>query len=241
MQDHHNKRFATTHWTLILTARNPSSPEAHEALSTLCVQYWYPLYAFLRRQGHAADKAEDLTQGFFSRLLEKKYLNDARPDRGRFRTFLLASLKHFVLNERDRDQAVKRGGRIRAIPFEVETAEGLYAAEPRDDSTPETLFERRWALTVLDQAMATVRAEYADAGKSQLFEHLKPYLGGEGDARPYAEVAATLDMTEGALRVATHRLRHRFGAAVRALIANTVSTPGEVDEELRHLSTVVRR
>jgi RNA polymerase sigma factor (sigma-70 family) len=237
----HARRFATTRWTLVLTARDASSPDARQALETLCAQYWYPLYAFLRRQGYDADKAQDLTQGFFARLLEKRYLDDVQPERGRFRTFLLTSLKHFVLNEHDREQAVKRGRGVRVVPLEIETAEGLYALEPRDDMTPERLFERRWALTVLDQTLTKVRGEYATAGKDALFDRLRPYLVREDDTQPYTTLGPELGMTEGAVRVAVHRLRRRFAALLRTEIANTVSNDQEVEAEIEYLAAVVRR
>ena len=235
------RRFATTRWTLVLTARDASSPDARQALEMLCAQYWYPLYAFLRRQGYDAEKAQDLTQGFFARLLEKHYLDDVRPERGRFRTFLLTSLKHFVLNEHDREQAVKRGRGVRVLPLEIETAEGLYALEPRDDTTPERLFERRWALTVLDQTLTKVRSEYAAAGKDALFDRLRPYLVREDDTQPYTTLGPELGMTEGAVRVAVHRLRRRFAALLRTEIANTVSNDQEVEAEIEYLAAVVRR
>ena len=241
MPDQSPRGFATTRWSLVYSARDPSAPEAREALSELCTLYWYPLYAFLRRQGYDAPKAEDLTQGFLARLLEKRYLDDVRADRGRFRSFLLTAVKHFALNERDREMTIKRGGGTRVVPFELATAEGLYTAEPRDNVTPETLFERRWAATVLEHALSRIRAEYTEAGKAPLFELLNPYLAGEEDVRPYAELATDLGMTEGAVRVAVHRLKRRFGMTLRALIADTVSTPLDVEEELRHLAAVVRR
>jgi RNA polymerase sigma factor (sigma-70 family) len=235
------RRFATTRWTLVLNARDASSPDARQALEALCAQYWYPLYAFLRRQGYDAEKAQDLTQGFFARLLEKHYLDDVRPERGRFRTFLLTSLKHFALNEHDREQAIKRGRGVRIVPLEIETAEGVYALEPRDDMTPERLFERRWALTLLDQSLSRVREEYAGAGKAALFDRLRPYLVREDDAEPYTALGPELGMSDGAVRVAVHRLRRRFAALLRAEIANTVSSEQEVEAELEYLSTVVRR
>ena len=235
------RQFVTTHWTLVLAARNESSPDARQALEELCRMYWYPLYAFLRRQGYDSDKAQDLTQGFFARLLEKHYLDDVRPERGRFRTFLLTSLKHFTLNEHDREQAIKRGRGVRVVPLEIETAEGLYALEPRDDVTPESLFERRWALTLLDQALARVRREYVEAGKETLFDQLRPYLVREDDARAYTELGPELGMSEGAIRVAVHRLRRRFAAVLRAQIANTVSSDQEIEAELEYLLAVVRR
>jgi RNA polymerase sigma factor (sigma-70 family) len=235
------RKFVTTHWTLVLSARDESSPDGRQALEELCRTYWYPLYAFLRRQGYDADKAQDLTQGFFARLLEKRYLDDVRPERGRFRTFLLTSLKHFTLNEHDREQAIKRGRGVRIVPLEIETAEGLYALEPRDDVTPESLFERRWALTLLDQALARVRNEYAEAGKEKLFDQLRPSLIRADDASPYTDLGPALGMSEGAVRVAVHRLRRRFAAVLRAEIASTVSSDQEVDAELEYLSAVVRR
>jgi DNA-directed RNA polymerase specialized sigma24 family protein len=233
------RRFATTRWSLVLAARDPTVSDASEALAELCRAYWYPLYAFLRRQGHDADEAQDLTQGFFAKLLDKEYLHHAEQARGRFRTFLLVSLKHYVSNERDRQRAAKRGGLRPPVSLEIEAPEGLYALEPRDDRTPESLFERRWALATLERAMERLRSEYASSGHATLFNALKPHLVGDSALERYAPAAAALAMSAGALRVATHRLRRRFRAIVREGIASTVSSDQEVDDELRYLSKVL--
>ncbi len=205
------------------------------ALASLCRAYWFPLYAFLRRQGLGAQDAEDVTQGFFAHLLGKGAL--ARVDRakGRFRTFLLASLKHFLADERDRANALKRGGGVAAISLDAVAAEERYALEPRDELSPDRLFDRRWAVAVIEQALARLGAEYAAAGKGALFEALRPLLSSPGEARPYAEIGARFSMNEGAVKIAVHRLRQRYGAALRAEIAETVGTAEEVDAELRHL------
>ncbi len=229
------RHFATTRWSVVLAAGDENTPGAREALARLCDIYWYPLYAFVRRWGHTADDAQDLTQEFFTRLLEKHYLGDVRPERGRFRSFLLASLKHFLLNERDRVLAQKRGGGQRPVPLEGETAEGRYLREPCEPSTPETIFERRWALTLLDRVLARLQDEYAASGRERLFEALRGTLTGETDAPRYAQLAARLEMTEGAVKVAVHRLRRRFGALLREEIADTVAEPGEIDDEIRYL------
>lgn len=241
MRDDGPRRFATTHWTLVLSAGDLSRPDARDALAELCRIYWYPLYAFLRRQGHDAEEAQDLTQGFFARLVEKDYLKGVDQGRGRFRTFLLAALKHFTSNERDRLRALKRGGGIRLVSFEFDTAEGMYAAEPRDDTTPETLFNRRWALAMLERAMTRVKAQYTASRQTDLFARLEPYLVGDSGLPAYAETAAGLAMTEGAVRVAIHRLRRRLRTALLAEIAATVVDERDIDEELRHLALVLAR
>jgi RNA polymerase sigma factor (sigma-70 family) len=232
-------RFATTHWSLVISAGG-SSPGASKALAELCETYWYPVYAFVRRTGHSTDEAADLTQAFFTRILEKRYLKDARPDRGRFRSFLLASLRHFLSNERDRQQALKRGGGLRHVPFEVDSGEQLYQREPTNDMTPERIYERRWTLTVLDKAMARVSTKYEGRGRRDLFIKLQPTLSGDEPAS-YRELAETLDVSEGSLRVAAHRLRKDFAAALRATIGETVERPEDIDDELRYLLEVVGR
>jgi RNA polymerase sigma factor (sigma-70 family) len=234
-------RFLTTHWSLVLAAGAKPTPRSRDALAALCEQYWYPLYAFLRRQGHSAEDAQDLTQGFFARVLEKGWLQDVRPERGRFRSFLLASLSHYVSNERDRARALKRGGPLPPLSLEIETAEGLYQLEPRDDLTPERIFDRRWALTLLDRVLARLRAEFHDRGKGALFETLKVFLDGERTDESYKEVGAALGMSEGAVKVAVHRLRRRFRDIVRDEIAQTVETPDQIDDEIRHLFESVGR
>lgn len=208
---------------------------AHEALAALCRAYWYPLYAFLRRQGIPCHDAEDLTQGFFAQLLAREALGHVDRAKGRFRTFLLASLKHFLADERDRATALKRGGGTPMIALDAATAEQRYALEPRDDLSPDRLFDRRWALAVIERALERLRAEYAVAGKAALFTELQPALTAGGRARSYSEIGAALAMEEGAIKVAAHRLRQRYGAALRSEIAETVASPSEVTAELRQL------
>ncbi|MHC4560233.1 MAG: RNA polymerase sigma factor [Planctomycetota bacterium] len=228
-------RFATTHWTVVLAAGNSSSPQHQQALSTLCQTYWFPLYVYLRRQGYDSHRAEDCTQGFFAKLLERQGLGRADPKYGKFRSFLLASLKNFLTDEWDRGRAVKRGGDKKIFSLNIENAETWYSAEPADVMSPEKLFERSWALTVLKQAMERLKAEYQNADKQQLFDHLKIYLTAQSDSVSYRDAAAALGMTEGAVKVAVHRLRRRYRELVREEIAQTVTTEAEVDEEIRDL------
>jgi RNA polymerase sigma factor (sigma-70 family) len=229
------RRFATTRWSQVIAAGAEQTRDSRDALARLCELYWYPLYAYVRRWGYDADQAQDLTQEFFARLLEKHYLRAADPARGRFRSFLLASLKHFLSNERDRVAAVKRGGRTTVVPLEFENAEGRYSREPPDNETPETIYERRWALTLLERTLARLRGEFDDAGKSAAFSRLEGYLTGEQETLPYAELGAALGLSEGAVKVTVHRLRRRFGALLREEIAETVSDPAQVDDEVREL------
>lgn len=228
------RQFDTTHWSLVLAAGDLGSPDAEAALATLCTTYWHPVYAFVRRSGHDEDAARDLTQGFFTRVLEKNYFAAANPKRGRFRTFLLTGVKHFLSNERDRERALKRGGGTVLVPLEVDDGERSYKIEPVDDVTPERLFERRWALTVLGEAMARLRQKYEGTNRQKLFDHLKPFLTGR-DPDTYAKLAPQLDATEGSLRVAVHRLRRQFREALRETVAETVDTPEDVDGELAQL------
>jgi RNA polymerase sigma factor (sigma-70 family) len=229
------RQFATTRWSQVIAAGQAPTPDSREALSRLCELYWYPLYVYVRRWGYDADQAQDLTQEFFARLLEKHYLRAADPARGRFRSFLLAALKHFLSNERDRAGAVKRGGRSTVISLEFENAEGRYSLEPPDGETPETVYERRWALTLLERTLGRLRQEFDSAGKHVLFARLEGFLTGEQDTLPYAELGPELGMTEGAVKVAVHRLRRRFGALLREEIGETVSEPSQVDDEIRDL------
>jgi RNA polymerase sigma-70 factor (ECF subfamily) len=228
-------RFQTTHWSLVVAAGDPASPRAREALAALCSVYWYPVYAYVRRQGFGVDQAQDLTQEFFSRLLEKEFLAQVRPDKGKFRAFLLAACRHFLANERDRARARKRGGGRAPLPLDMQTAEGRYGLEPAHDLTPEKLFERRWALTLLDHVLGRLRDEFIRAGKSNLFEALKPYLTGKGGAPRQADVAGQLGLTPGAVKVAVHRLRRRYRELLVEEITRTLDHPGLVEEEIRDL------
>jgi RNA polymerase sigma factor (sigma-70 family) len=233
--------FVTTHWSVVLSAARRDSPEASQALEALCRAYWYPLYAFVRRQGHDPPEAEDLTQEFFARLLDKNYLKDVTVEGGKFRSYLLTLLKHFLANEWNRERAQKRGGGRTLFSIDDKAAETRYACEAADNTTPETLFERSWAMTLLDQVMDRLRDEYAASGKSELFAALQDHLSGAERLVPYAELGAALGMSEGAVKVAVHRLRHRYGELLRAEIAQTVSGPEEVEEEIRNLITVTAR
>jgi RNA polymerase sigma factor (sigma-70 family) len=232
-------RFATTHWSLVLAAGGPETPDSQDALATLCRLYWYPLYAYARRNGQTPDRAEDLVQAFFVKLLEKHSLQHARADRGRFRSFLLASFKHFIANEYDRDRAAKRGGGERASSLDVSTGESRYALEPRSDVTPEILFEQQWARALVERVQARLRGICMRAGKGALFEHLKDCVAGEETARQCQDFGAILDMSEGAVRVAIHRLRRRFRDLLRDEIRHTVEDAAEVDEEIDFLLSVL--
>ncbi len=225
---------------MIAAARGPDSEAARAALSTLCEAYWYPLYAFIRRWGADPDAARDLTQAFFMSLLERGDIEQVRPERGRFRTFLLASAKHFLLNEAARSRAAKRGGGVAPLPLAFDEAEGRYQFEPADVTTPETLYERRWALTVVERVIAAVQAKWQRAGRAAEFDVLKASLLGEGPPGGYAAAAHTLGSTEGAVKVAAHRLRKAFRAELRRAIAETVSDPADVDEELKYLERALR-
>jgi RNA polymerase sigma-70 factor (ECF subfamily) len=232
-------RFSTTRWSLVLAASSGSSTTAREALSMLCTAYWYPLYVFLRRRGHAPQDAEDLTQGFFAVFLERGAIHSADPGRGRFRSFLLTSLQHYVINEHHRGTALKRGGASVYYGLELETAEGRYAIEPRDEETPERAFDRRWALTLLDRVFTRCKKEYELAGKARLFASLSPLLTEGTTERPYADLARDLETTEGAIKVAAHRLKDRYRRLLRDEVAETVSSPDEVDAEIKHLLAAV--
>lgn len=231
--------FVTTHWSVVLSARQKDSPQSVAALETLCRSYWYPLYAYVRRQGQGPHDAQDLTQEFFARLLQKDYLKAAAREKGRFRTFLIVALKRFLANEWDRARAQKRGGGQVAVPLDTELAEQRYRVEPAEGATADRLFERRWALTLLDQTMARLREEFTSTGKAKEFDRLKACLTAERGEISYAEIAAALDMSEGAARVAVHRLRRRFREVFREEIANTVSRPEEIEDEVRYLVGVL--
>jgi len=232
------RRFATTRWSLILAAGDPHSAES--ALASLCEIYWFPVYAFVRRTGASIDDAKDLTQAFFTRVLEKGYFTEAKQERGRFRSFLLTAVRHFLSNERDAARALKRGGGQVILPLEFDDGERRYLLEPVDDQTPEHVYERRWALTVLDAAMTRLASRYEDAERRKVFVALRPLLTGR-EPDSYERIAASLNMTEGTLRVALHRLRKQFAAALREVTLETVETNDEVDLELQHLLEVVSR
>jgi RNA polymerase sigma-70 factor (ECF subfamily) len=228
--------FAATRWTLVLAAADGRvSPRAHEAMEELCRLYWYPLYAYVRRRGHEAHEAEDLTQEFFLGLLAKDFLAGVDRRKGKFRAFLLAALKHFLANQRDRRQTHKRGGRQVVISLDGLKAERRYQLEPAHNLTPEKLFERQWAIAVLDQVLLRLQTEFAAEGKQAIFGRLKCFLTAGGRSGCYAEVAAELGMTEGAVKTAVHRLRRRYRELLRDEIAQTVAGPEEIDDEIRHL------
>lgn len=234
------KAFPTTQWTAVLAARNRSTSEARRALEILCQTYWHPLYAFVRRRGYSADQAPDLVQSFLVRFLERRYLDDVNRERGRFRCFLLASLQHFLSNEWDRERAKKRGGGVSPVPLFVETAERRYSLEPADTLTPELIFERQWAVAVLEQVQSQLRRDFERAGKAAQFDCLSAFLTAD-DPPSYADSADLLKMSEGALRVAVHRLRRRYGQMLRSALAETVSSPAELDEEIRFLRSALAK
>lgn len=233
--------FAETQWSLILKAQQPDSSTAQPALASLCQTYWYPLYAFIRRCGHDSHDAKDLTQGFFARFLEKDFLHSVDRGKGRFRSFLLAAVKHFVANERDRARARKRGGGYTFVSLDETLAEHRYRHEPAHDVTAEKLYERSWAMTLLEAALEELRQEYASTNRECLFEVLHLYMSGETQAPSYAEAAARLEMTEAAVKMAVLRLRRRFGQLLRTQVAHTVNSPAEVEDELRSLFAALRR
>ena len=231
--------FHTTHWTVVLAAREKDGAAAREALASLCATYWYPLYAFIRRHGSSPHDAEDLTQEFFFRFLERNALERVQPAAGKFRSFLLVCLKNFLANERERSQAQRRGGGRPLVPLDSGDAETRYSLEPADHRAPEAAFERRWAYAVIERTMRELRREYSGGEKSDLFEALQGFLpGGEGSvSRP--DLPAKRDVSVGAIDVAVHRLRQRYGALLREQVAQTVSSEAEVEEEIRHLISVL--
>jgi RNA polymerase sigma-70 factor (ECF subfamily) len=230
-------QFPATRWTLVVAAGDPHREEARSALASLCENYWYPLYAYLRRRGYPADQAQDLTQEFFIRVLEGRYLDRADPEKGKFRCFLLRSLKFFVADEEDRQRARKRGGGM-VVPLEFSSGEDRYQREPAHDETPERIFERRWALSVLDRVVESLRSEFVQHGRPEHFERLKVFRLGQPDA-PYASLALEMNTSEGALKVAIHRLRKRYRELFRKEIADTVTDPADVESELRYLAIVL--
>jgi RNA polymerase sigma-70 factor (ECF subfamily) len=236
-----HRRFATTRWSLVSAAAGQNPDTARAALAELCELYWYPLYAFVRRQGVDADAASDLTQGFFARFIELESLQSARQDRGRFRSYLLGAVKHFIANERQRMLAQKRGGGVRVVSFDPQDAETRYQREPAHGLTPEHVFERRWALLLIERALEQVAAEMAARNKAKEFERLRPFLVEDAGNDSYRTAGAELGMSEGAVKVLIHRLRRRFRENLRAAIAETVTSPDDVDDEIRHLFTCLAR
>jgi RNA polymerase sigma factor (sigma-70 family) len=231
--------FPITRWTLVVAAGDSQRKEAHSALASLCEGYWYPLYAYVRRRGYPADQAQDLTQEFFVRVLDGRYLDRADPEKGRFRAFILTSLKFFLADEADRNRAQKRGGgNLRSL--EISSGEERYQRDPAHNETPERIFERRWALSVLDRVVEKLRNEFVHHGRPEHFERLKVFLLGQSDA-PYATLAREMNTSEGALKVAIHRLRKRYRDLFRQEIADTVADPAEVESELHFLAAVLTR
>ena len=234
-----SSQFPTTRWTLVVSAGAPDRKEARSALVTLCEGYWYPLYAYLRRRSYPADQAQDLTQDFFIRVMEGRYLDRADPEKGRFRAFILTSLKFFLADEADRSRAQKRGGG-RVLSFEISSGEDRYQREPAHTETPERIFERRWALSVLDRVVDRLRAEFVQHGRVDHFNRLKGFLLDQAET-PYAALAREMGTSEGALKVAIHRLRKRYRKLFRQEIAETVVDAEEVESELRYLAAALAR
>jgi RNA polymerase sigma factor (sigma-70 family) len=229
------KWFVTTHWSVVLTAGRNDTTRARAALEQLCRCYWHPLYVYVRGAGYSREEAEDLTQEFFARLLAHNAVARADPARGRFRSFLLASLKHFLANEWEKARARKRGGGAQLLPLEFDTAETRYAQPVAPGDTPDRAYDRQWALSLLDVVLGRLRREYRDAGREDMFADLKDTLGGGRAEIPYRELGARMGLSEGAMKVAAHRLRRRYRELLRKEIANTVAGPEEVEEELKHL------
>jgi RNA polymerase sigma-70 factor (ECF subfamily) len=237
----HRAAFPTTHWSAVLVAGQDRSPQADAALENLAQAYWYPIYAFLRREGYPAVEAQDLTQAFFARLIEKNYPAQADPAKGRFRSFLLLVLKHFLSDERERAGAAKRGGGCVLLSLDEEQSEGRYRKEPAAMDTPETLFERRWAETILERAKTRLAKEYAASGKEAIYQVLRNFQPGEPRSLSYLEAARHLATTESAVKALIHRMRSRHQELVRDEIAQTVASADDVDDELRHLIAVLSR
>ncbi len=231
---HSDRVFATTSWSMVIKATRENDENAGAALNDLCETYWYPLYAFARRKGHERSAAEDLTQSFFAFLLEKDRLARADENRGRFRTFLLTSFTNFMTNEWRSEQALKRGGGEPVLSLDFETADKKYSVSPGDDITPEKIFERTWAMALLNQTLLQVKEHYHQTGKGELFDEIQVFLVGTSKAS-YKEIAERLKMREGAIKVAVHRLRERYGEQLRMQIARTLDDPTQVDDELKRL------
>jgi len=228
--------FRHTQWSVVLAAGQTDSPETREALAELCQAYWHPVYAFIRRRGYEVEPSKDLTQEFFARLIEKQYVRTADRQRGRFRSFLLACVEHFLSHERKKDQAHKRGGQYTFVPLEDAMAEERYGAEPVDEMSPDKLFDQRWALALLERSLQQLKQEFVQAGKADQFEALEVFLSGAKEAPcSYAELGVRLDLSEGAARQAAFRMRARFGELLRTGMAQTVTSPQELEAEMNHL------
>lgn len=236
---HATPAFGTTHWSVVLAAKDSASPEAMSALARLCQTYWYPLYCCVRRHGRSPEDAQDLTQAFFAKLIEKNQISLADRERGRFRTFLLRSLENFLRSEHEKANTQKRGGGREIVSWDAQTAEERYLEEPTAHVSPEQLFERRWASTLITETLTRLRRELSTTGREELFDQLEPHLWGDDTSTPYATIAAALEMTVVAVKVTVHRLRSRFRAVLREEIGHTVEDPAEIDDEMRRLFQVL--
>ena len=234
------QRFASTHWSMVLAAADRQAPEWRDAMADLCARYWQPLYAFIRLDGHTRERAEDLTQEFFARFLEKDFLKSVDREKGSFRSYLLACLRHFLANERDRDQAQKRGAGRPVLSLDYSSAETRYRLEATDSRTPERIFERQWALAVLEQVLNQLHAEWARAGRGPHFEQFRLFLSGEDRPATYEQIARRLGMGVSAVKVSVHRLRRRYRELLREEIGRLVGDPAEIDDEIRALFVAVR-
>jgi RNA polymerase sigma-70 factor (ECF subfamily) len=231
--------FHTTHWSVVLAAGEEGTAQATTALTRLCQTYWYPVYAFIRKRGHSPEQAQDFTQDFFAGFLEKNYVTKASPDRGRFRAFLMSSVENFLHNQHDRAQALKRGGGRQILSLDYNGAEARYQYEPVDETNPMKIFEQQWAATLLETVLGRLRHEFGAEGRMGLFEDLQAHLWGDAESIPYARLAQKCGLTESNIKAIAHRLRQRYRTLLREEIAQTVSQPGEVDDEIRHLMRTV--
>jgi RNA polymerase sigma-70 factor (ECF subfamily) len=236
---HPNAWFVTTHWSVVLSAGRSDSTRARQALEGLCQTYWYPLYAYVRRRGYPPHDAQDLTQGFFACLLERQSLANADPNKGRFRSFLLGAINHFLATERAKIQTQKRGGGCEILSLDLAEAERRFDLEPADNATPDKAFDKAWATALLDKVLGQLEEEFRREQKAHLFDTLKQALAGPREAQPYSALATQLSMNEGAVRTAVHRLRKRYRQLLEAEIAHTVASPEEVTDEMRYLLQVV--
>lgn len=232
--------FPVTHWSVLLETSSVDRSDASPALRHLCEAYWYPLYVYVRRLGHSPEDTQDLVQEFFARFVRKRYLRCADPARGRFRSFLLTSLKHFLINEWQKNQTQRRGGAVISVSFDSQPNEDRYQLEPADEATPETIFERRWAVALMERVLEQLRVTMAASNKQELFESLIFCVSANTPAPPVSELAARLGMSDGAVRVAIHRMREQFRELLRAEVAAIVASPSDIDDELRHLAGILR-